>query len=460
MKKKSVLTFILLLATNVASAYDVKIDGIYYDLVPKAKVAIVTEGDTRYEGDISIPSTFEYEREEYTVTEITGKAFYSSTNLQSLTIPNSVKTIGRQAFFCCENLRNLVLPDDLEELPSSMCSMCHQLTEIHLPNRLKTISADAFYECVSLSSISLPENLVEISGNAFRDCISLTSMVIPDLVSNLGAEAFRGCTNLTSIRLPKNLSNVPNCCFTNCSKLSEITLPNGIDAIGDDAFSGCESLTHLTIPDNVRFIGKRAFERCGFTTFEFPSGDIQVGYGLFLGCSQLKGVVSWPFQELYGETFKNCTVLEEFVIPEGVRQIGSTAFEGCTNLTTVSLPSSLDYIDYSVFKDCKNLKDVYCYCKDLPRISPWDDIFSGSYIEYSTLHVPASAVELYRSTKPWSDFGSIVAIESTGIEEIDNRELTIDNSLPLYNLQGQQVSYPMKGQIYIKNGKKVVQKAW
>lgn len=183
--KKILYIFVFLLVSITASAYDAKIDGIYYDLVPKAKVAIVTEGDTKYEGDISIPSTFEYEGVEYTVTEITGKAFYYSTNLRSLTIPNSVKTIGRQAFFCCENLRKLVLPDELEELPSSICSMCHQLTEIHMPNRLRTISADAFYECVSLTSISLPEDLVEIGGDAFRDCISLTSMVIPDHVSIL-----------------------------------------------------------------------------------------------------------------------------------------------------------------------------------------------------------------------------------------------------------------------------------
>ncbi len=452
--KKILFTFAFLLVSIASSAYDAKIDGIYYDLVPKAKVAIVTEGDIKYEGDISIPSTFEYEGVEYTVTEITGKAFYYSTNLQSLIIPNSVKTIGQQAFFCCENLRKLVLPDDLEELPSSMCSMCHLLTEIHLPNCLRTISAHAFYECVSLASISLSEDLVEIGGNAFRDCISLTSMVIPDHVSILGAGAFRGCTNLTSIRLPKNLSRVPNNCFTNCSKLTNITLPNGIDAIGDDAFAGCELLTQLTIPDNVRSIGKRAFEKCGFTTFVFPSGNIQVGYGLFLGCSQLKGVVSWPFPELYGETFKDCTALEEFVIPEGVREIGSTAFEGCTSLTTVSLPSSLNYIDYYVFKDCKNLTDVYCYCEELPRISPWDDIFSGSYIEYSTLHVPASSIESYRSTFPWSEFGTIVDIESTGIETVtsDKSQVTSDE---WYNLNGIRVAQPRKG-VYIQNGKKYV----
>ena len=59
--KKILFTFVFLLASIAAKAYDAKIDGIYYDLVPKAKVAIVTEGDTKYEGDIIIPSTFEYE---------------------------------------------------------------------------------------------------------------------------------------------------------------------------------------------------------------------------------------------------------------------------------------------------------------------------------------------------------------------------------------------------------------
>jgi hypothetical protein len=156
---------------------------------------------------------------------------------------------------------------------------------------------------------------------------------------------------------------------------------------------------------------------------------------------------------LYGETFKDCTALEEFVIPEGVSEIGSTAFEGCTNLTTVSLPSSLNYIDYYVFKDCKNLKDVYCYCEELPRISPWDDIFSGSYIEYATLHIPTSVIDTYRSTYPWSEFGTIVAIESTGISEALPQDKVQSESW--YTLEGIRVAHPRKG-VYIKNGKVVV----
>ena len=391
--------------------YDVKIDGVFYQLVPKAKIAVVTGGDTYYEGDINIPSTIESDGTTFTVTEITGEAFYYCRNLRSLTIANSVKTIGYQAFFHCDRLRKLVLPDDIEELPWGMCSMCHQLTEVHLPNRLRTLTAVAFSECVSLPSITLPEGLVEIGGNAFSYCNSLTSVVIPHHVSIVGDGAFAGCNNLVSVRLPDNLSRVTESCFANCPKLSDIILPNGIDAIWENAFAGCESLTRLAIPSSVKSIGNRAFERCGFTTFDLPSGDVQIGYGLFFGCSQLKGVASWPYRELYGETFKGCTAIEEFVIPEGVWRISSRAFEGCTGLKSVSLPKSLTYIDYYVFSDCTNLKDVYCYSEKLPKISPSDHVFSGSYIEYATLHVPAIVIDEYKSTKPWSDFGSIVAIK-------------------------------------------------
>jgi hypothetical protein len=82
-----------------------------------------------------------------------------------------------------------------------------------------------------------------------------------------------------------------------------------------------------------------------------------------------------------------------------------------------------------------------------------------SYARRVTLHVPASSIGLYKTADVWKDFKEILPLPdegiSTGLEAIDNGELTIDSSLPLYNLHGQRVSHPVKGQIYIQNGRKV-----
>ena len=181
--KKILFTFAFLLVSIASSAYDVMIDGIYYNINPQGRIAIVTKGDVNYKGDITIPSTIVYNGEDYTVTEITEEAFRDCMNVVSLTIPNSVTKIADRAFYHCISLRKLVLPDHMEELPKSMCGSCPQLTDVTLPSRLRTLSATAFSNCVSLASISLPEDLVEIGVGAFDNCISLTSIVIPHHVS-------------------------------------------------------------------------------------------------------------------------------------------------------------------------------------------------------------------------------------------------------------------------------------
>ena len=82
--------------TISASAYDVEVDGIYYILAKK--VAVVTSGDKKYEGEIIIPESITVNEENYTVTGIQEKAFYTCYGLTSVTIPNSVTSIGGGAF--------------------------------------------------------------------------------------------------------------------------------------------------------------------------------------------------------------------------------------------------------------------------------------------------------------------------------------------------------------------------
>lgn len=405
--KKILFTFVFLLASIAAcAAYDVMIDGIYYNINPQKRIAIVTKGDVNYKGDITIPSTIVYNGEDYTVTEITEEAFRDCMNVVSLTIPYSVTKIADNAFWGCVSLRKLVLPDHMEKLPEGMCVFCSQLTDVTLPSHLRTITKAAFSQCTSLSSITLPEDLLEIESQAFLGCTSLTSIVIPPYVGTLWEGAFKGCTNLVSARLSDNLKNIPNSCFASCLKLSEIDLPEGIGVIGKDAFANCESLTHLTIPNSVPYIENGAFAGSGITIVD---------------------------------------------IPPSVTRIEDHSFEGCPQLQTVIISKNTWNIGFRAFYNNQNLKDVYIYSEEPPSSC---DLyaFESSNIRLATLHVPASAIEGYRSTPPWSKFGSIVPIE-TGIEDV--KVSNFSNNSPYYNLNGIRVAQPRKG-VYIKDGKVVV----
>ena len=96
MKKLIVFLFSLILSvvfSTSASAYDVKVDGIYYNLISKGKTAAVTKGEEKYSGEVVIPSSITVEGKEYTVTSIWNEAFYGCSGLTAVAIPNSVTSI-------------------------------------------------------------------------------------------------------------------------------------------------------------------------------------------------------------------------------------------------------------------------------------------------------------------------------------------------------------------------------
>ena len=107
-----------------ASAYDVEVDGIYYNLVSKGKIAEVTEGDGKYSGSITIPSSIKVNDAKYTVTSIGESAFQNCFSLTSVTIPNSVTSIGDYAFDCCSGLTSVTIPNSVTSIGYDAFSGC------------------------------------------------------------------------------------------------------------------------------------------------------------------------------------------------------------------------------------------------------------------------------------------------------------------------------------------------
>ena len=340
-----------MLLPMLASADAVEINGIWYNLVPKAKEAEVTNNPNGYSGSIEIPASVTYSEVKYSVTSIGSDAFRYCYDLNSVTIPNSVTSIGVWAFSGCSGLTSVTIPNSVTSIGNGAFYYCSGLTSVTIPNSVTSISSSAFYYCSGLTSVTIPNSVTSIGDYAFQSCNGLTSVTIPNSVTSIGSGAFYGCYALTSVTIPNSVTSIGVWAFSGCSGLTSVTIPNSVTDIGSETFYGCSGLTSFTIGNSVTSIGDYAFY--------------------------------------------NCDGLTSITIPNSVAYINNQAFASCDELTDV-------YCQAEKLRN-NNLSGEGLYTHP--------DAFKDSYPQYMTLHVPAASVEAYRSMEPWSQFKPIVPLE-------------------------------------------------
>lgn len=139
------------------------------------------------------------------VTSIADQAFYYCTYLKSVTVPDSIKTIGNYAFAGCNYLETVTIPDSVVSIGEGLFAYCTMLTSVRLPAGLDKIPAHMFSGCSSLASFTITDTMTSIGVGAFRDCAALTSVVIPETIASIGAQAFYNCSSLVYFEMKANL---------------------------------------------------------------------------------------------------------------------------------------------------------------------------------------------------------------------------------------------------------------
>lgn len=222
-----------------ASAYDFEVDGLCYNILSeKERTVEITSTSERYLGNIEIPEKIIYASKIYTVTSIGDKAFYFN-RVESVTIPNSVTSIGAWAF-----------------------SNCGYLSAVSIGNSVISIGHDAFLLCGGLTSVNIPNSVTSIGDGAFAECRRLSSVTIPNSVTSIGNRIFSGCSRLASVSIPNTITSIGDEAFYHCLALTSVTIPNSVTSIGKNAFYYCTGLTTVTIPNLVTEIGVEAFRLC------------------------------------------------------------------------------------------------------------------------------------------------------------------------------------------------------
>ena len=298
-----------------------------------------------------------------TVKVIGTDAFRSRTDIETVSIPDSVTSIGNAAFYLCSGLTGkLTIPDSVTSIGSYAFSGCKNLTEIRIPHSVTSIRRYAFMGCTGLKSINLPASITSIEDSLFESCESLKGhMTIPASVTSIGNSSFRGCYSLTGVTIPRSVTSIGVNAFGDCRSLTSITIPASVTSISIYAFSSCYNLTSVVIPDSVTSIEEGAFESClSLKGVIVPDSVTSIGKRAFDFCLRLTSVtLPKAMTSIEDSTFWNCDSLTEITIPDSVQSIGEYAFEGCDNLMSITIPQSVSSIGKKAFGSCPSLQNVY-----------------------------------------------------------------------------------------------------
>ncbi len=151
-------------------------------------------GYTGNETNLMLPEN--YNGKKYAIYQY---AFYGCTSLASITIPDSVTSIGECAFCYCMSLASITIPDCVTSIDEYAFYGCTSLASIDIPNSVTSIGEYAFRNCTSLANITIPNSVTSIIKSTFSGCMSLASITIPYNVTSIGEYTFYDCTNLNTV---------------------------------------------------------------------------------------------------------------------------------------------------------------------------------------------------------------------------------------------------------------------
>ncbi|GAP71680.1 glycoside hydrolase family 5 [Candidatus Symbiothrix dinenymphae] len=308
------------------------------------------------------------------------------------------------------------------------------ITSVSIGNSVTSIGQNTFSGCTGLTSVTIPNSVTIIRAYAFLGCTGLTSVTIPNNVTSIGSFAFSGCTGLTSVTIPNSVTSIESSAFKGTG-LTSVTIPNSVTRINISVFSGCTGLTAIDVDEaNTQYSSSvdgvlynknkttlSAYPAGKQGAFTIPNSVTSIEYQAFYGCTGLTSVTIPNSVTIIGDgAFRGCSGLTSVTIPISVTRIASTAFEGCSGLTAITIPTSVTSIERDAFAGCSNLQNV--------KVGWTTPLGLESYIVgtvfSATLVVPIGTVSSYKSAFGWKSFQEIVASGSLSSLSVDGYGLS------------------------------------
>lgn len=292
-------------------------------------------------GDVTIPSSLNG----VTVTAIYYDAFKGCSNVNYITIPSTIKTMGEGVFLECTNLKSIYV-DNGNQNYSSMDGV------LFSKDKRKLIQHPAGN---SRSSYTVPDSVTSLEKYTFTNCHNLMNISLHDGIYIPSCKAFYYSGYYEDNRnwdgdalyidnyfiellradgdfyVKEGTKSIAGCAFETLKLLSSVHLPDGLTTIGEYAFRKCTGLESVRIPDSTTQLGIGAFNACSSMEYiTLPNKLTNIGLGAFAYCSALKSIA----------------------LPNQLTEIPPMMFMGCESLTDVNIPKSVTVINPFAFDSC------------------------------------------------------------------------------------------------------------
>ena len=354
MKRTILYVLMMILWSPVTSAmgedslfYDFEYEGLRY--IKYDSTVTLTNGSIWHPGylvlpspNIIIPSTVPYEGKVYTVTAISGSTFEETTLLETITLPETLRTIGSRAFFQSGLTGELILPDSIESIGSSAFACQGLQGTLTLPESLKTLGEGAFqayngitcvnYNCINCTYKSSSPYLALPSDGALP--YLTTDLVFGDKVTFIPENLARGCRMITNLTIPESLDSIARGAFDSDLCTLKKLIFNAVNLRRIYSFPSRRNMEQLTIGENVEYLPPVNGSR--ITSVVVPNKVKIIAPGAF-GCS---------------------TMLCDVKLGNSVDTIGEAAFNDCISLTSINIPASVRFLGSDVFRGCKALNSI------------------------------------------------------------------------------------------------------
>ncbi len=272
------------------------------------------------------------------------------------------------------------------------------IKSVTIADTVTTVGNNVFYGCTNLTTVDLGDGITQIGGYSFYECKALTEIMLPDSVTTIGNNAFKYCTSLTEIVIPDSVTTIGNDAFEYCYDLTSVAMGSGVIQIGSWAFNSCSKLNKVVISDPDAWL-KISFGNSS-------ANPLYAAHALYVGDELLTDlVIPGTVTDINQYAFNGCTSITSVYIPQSVTSIGQYAFNGMSGLKTVRYAGSQ--------ADWLNIQ-IGSYNESLTNLTPEFDQSLADYCRITTAAAEHGTVAVDNAMAKVGDTVTITAIPAPG----------------------------------------------